>query len=210
MNGKNLKYFVLGAAIVAAGLSALAVTIPNSFSSGQVISAAGLNANFAALKTAVDALETKVTALEAPKSVTLEFPGGALNTTLTQGFAGPTYLSAISTARLAIKRPADWSSNTSITVELYFTPTTAGTGTAGFFIRPRRYNPGDSFQDQTGIVSTLQSVTETKQFLKQTITIPATQLGKELWELVVQRSGDGTFGGEIELTSVALTYTTNP
>jgi hypothetical protein len=64
VNGKNLKYFVLGAAIVAAGLGALAVTIPNSFSSGQVISAAALNANFAALKTAVDTLETKTTTLE--------------------------------------------------------------------------------------------------------------------------------------------------
>jgi hypothetical protein len=61
MSGKNLKYFILGAAIVAAGLSALAVTIPNSFSAGQVISAAALNANFAALKTAVDALEAKPT-----------------------------------------------------------------------------------------------------------------------------------------------------
>lgn len=63
MNGKNLKYFVLGAAIVAAGLGALAVTIPNSFSAGQVISAAGINDNFTAVKTAVDALE-------APNSVT--------------------------------------------------------------------------------------------------------------------------------------------
>ncbi|GIW34284.1 hypothetical protein [Meiothermus sp.] len=46
---------------MAAGLSALAVTIPNSFSAGQVISAAALNANFTALKTAVDALEAKPT-----------------------------------------------------------------------------------------------------------------------------------------------------
>lgn len=60
MNGKNLKYFVMGAAIVAAGLGAMAVTIPNSFSAGQVISAAALNANFAAIKTAVDALEAAV------------------------------------------------------------------------------------------------------------------------------------------------------
>jgi hypothetical protein len=57
MNGKNLKYFALGAAIVAVGLGAMAVTIPNTFSSGQVISAAQVNANFTALKTAVDALE---------------------------------------------------------------------------------------------------------------------------------------------------------
>ncbi|MCX7782194.1 MAG: hypothetical protein N2318_00945, partial [Meiothermus sp.] len=60
MNGKNLKYFAMGAAVVAAGLGAMAVTIPNSFSAGQVISAAALNANFAAIKAAVDALETAV------------------------------------------------------------------------------------------------------------------------------------------------------
>lgn len=57
MNGKNLKYFVMGATIVAAGLGALAVDIPNSFASGTVISSSALNANFAALKAAVDALE---------------------------------------------------------------------------------------------------------------------------------------------------------
>jgi hypothetical protein len=66
MKGSNLKYFVLGAALVAAGLGALAVNIPHSFSSGQVISAAQLTANFAAVKTAVDTLETKVAALEGP------------------------------------------------------------------------------------------------------------------------------------------------
>lgn len=63
MNGKNLKYFALGAAIVAAGLGAMAVTIPNTFNAGDVISASGINANFTAVKTAVDALE-------APNSVT--------------------------------------------------------------------------------------------------------------------------------------------
>jgi hypothetical protein len=73
MNGKNLKYFALGAAIVAAGLGAMAVTIPNTFSSGQVISAAGLNDNFTAVKTAVDALE-------APNSVTTaKIADGAVN-----------------------------------------------------------------------------------------------------------------------------------
>jgi hypothetical protein len=61
VNGKNLKYFAMGAAIVAAGLGAMAITIPNSFSAGQVISAATLNANFTAIKTAVDALEAAIT-----------------------------------------------------------------------------------------------------------------------------------------------------
>ena len=48
---------MIGFALGSLGVYALAVTIPNSFSSGQTISAAGFNANFAAIKTAVDALE---------------------------------------------------------------------------------------------------------------------------------------------------------
>lgn len=57
MNGKNLKYFVMGAAIVAAGLGAFAITLPATFTSGEVLSAAKLNQYFAAIKTAIDALE---------------------------------------------------------------------------------------------------------------------------------------------------------
>jgi hypothetical protein len=44
-------------AIVAAGLWGEAVTIPNTFSAGEALSAAKLNANFSALGTAVTALE---------------------------------------------------------------------------------------------------------------------------------------------------------
>lgn len=61
MKGSNLKSFVLGAALVATGLWAAAVTIPNTFSAGEVLSAAKLNANFAAIKTAIDALESAIT-----------------------------------------------------------------------------------------------------------------------------------------------------
>ena len=57
MKGSNLKFFALGALLVAIGLSALAVTIPNTFSAGQVVSAAQLNANFQELKAAVDSLQ---------------------------------------------------------------------------------------------------------------------------------------------------------
>ena len=49
---------VTGFAFTVLGV-ALAVTIPNAFTSGQVVSSAQVNANFTALKTAVDALEAK-------------------------------------------------------------------------------------------------------------------------------------------------------
>lgn len=63
MKGSNLKYFALGLMLASAGLWALAVTIPNSFTAGTTISASQVNQNFQALKTAVDALEAKVNAL---------------------------------------------------------------------------------------------------------------------------------------------------
>ncbi|ADR37630.1 hypothetical protein Ocepr_2181 [Oceanithermus profundus DSM 14977] len=61
---QKLKYALLGFLVAALGLWGLAVTIPNSFSSGEVVSAAKMNENFQALKTAVDTLEAKVAALE--------------------------------------------------------------------------------------------------------------------------------------------------
>jgi len=65
----NLKSFALGACLTLATLGAysLAVSIPNVFASGDVISAAKMNANFTATKTAIDALEAaKVTGFRIP------------------------------------------------------------------------------------------------------------------------------------------------
>ena len=62
---QKIKYLVLGVLLASIGLWALAVTIPHSFSSGQVIKSAEMNANFQALKNAVDALEARLSAVQA-------------------------------------------------------------------------------------------------------------------------------------------------
>jgi hypothetical protein len=69
----NLKSFALGASLTLGllGVYALAVSIPNPFTAGDVISAAKMNANFDAVKTAVDALEAKVVTLDS-KTASLE------------------------------------------------------------------------------------------------------------------------------------------
>jgi Chaperone of endosialidase len=55
MKTNNLKWFLVGAFTVAASLSALAVVnIPNTFTAGQPIKAADVNANFTAVKTAIE------------------------------------------------------------------------------------------------------------------------------------------------------------
>lgn len=66
MKGSNLKYFLIGAFVVASGLSVLAVTVPNAFTPGTPIKAADMNANFTALKNAVDPLEAFKTKLSSP------------------------------------------------------------------------------------------------------------------------------------------------
>ncbi len=58
MNAKNLKNLVLGFTLGSFGLAALAVSIPNNFSAGTPISSSQVNANFMALKTAIDTLQT--------------------------------------------------------------------------------------------------------------------------------------------------------
>jgi D-ribose pyranose/furanose isomerase RbsD len=57
----NLKSFALGASLALGllGVYALAVTVPNVFAAGDVISAAKMNANFAALEAEVNALKSK-------------------------------------------------------------------------------------------------------------------------------------------------------
>ncbi len=58
MKTNNLKWFFVGAFTVAASLSALAVVnIPNTFTAGQPIKAADVNANFSSLKSFADTLE---------------------------------------------------------------------------------------------------------------------------------------------------------
>jgi hypothetical protein len=64
MKKTNLRNFVTGLVVGALGF-ALALTIPNTFTSGSPISSSAVNANFAAVKTAVDALEATITGKQA-------------------------------------------------------------------------------------------------------------------------------------------------
>jgi hypothetical protein len=58
LNARDIKFFAIGAVIVASGLSVLAaVNIPNTFAPNTPIKAEEVNANFSSLKASVDALQ---------------------------------------------------------------------------------------------------------------------------------------------------------
>lgn len=75
------KYVFLGIFLASLSLWGLAVTVPNSFNSGDVVSAAKINANFNALKTAIASLETEVANLNSKVS-SLESENEALRAKL--------------------------------------------------------------------------------------------------------------------------------
>lgn len=106
MNGKNLKYFVMGAAIVAAGLGAFAITLPAAFTSGEVLTAAKLNDYFTRIKNAIDALEADgsvSTAKLADGAVTTaKLADGAVNAAKTADEAGFNTISAFPESAVAI------------------------------------------------------------------------------------------------------------
>jgi hypothetical protein len=66
----QVRYVLLMITLVAlVGVSALALDVPNTFVSGDVISAAEMNANFAAVEAAVSALEAQVAEAQAAQPV---------------------------------------------------------------------------------------------------------------------------------------------
>lgn len=87
---KNIKSFIIGG-FVASSLGALAVNIPNTFSAGTPIKASEINANFSALKTAVDALEASPLNLPASLEGTNPTTANALLTVTTKNIGTAIY-----------------------------------------------------------------------------------------------------------------------
>lgn len=75
MNKLTKTLGAIAALIFASASTASTLTIPNTFSSGATTSASDMNANFTAVKAAVDDNNTRITALEGAGSSAPEFQG---------------------------------------------------------------------------------------------------------------------------------------
>jgi len=113
-------------------------------------------------------------------------------------------------ARLIIPRIADWDGVSDVRFRILFYPTTATPGTVQYFMRPRVYDPGDTFEDTTGVESETVAVGIADQYNELRITIPAARFGtKAWWYLVLQRSSAdaGRYPDDLVITSIAIDYT---
>lgn len=148
---------------------------------------------------------------------TLHFPAQSLNYNpsfgvitqygggTTAGLQWTTSTSAGSAAFLNVPRPPDWDGTSPVMMHLYFTPISAGSGDISFFIRPRAFDPGETYSDAAGITS--DPVPYASRVLKQSFTIPSSRFGsKRLWVIGIQRSD--SYAGNVNLLAVGLSYST--
>jgi hypothetical protein len=144
----------------------------------------------------------------------LAFPAFSLaidptNLNLVQDYDGLRWKYAPAGAALILLRPPDWNGTSDIQIRIFFRSTLNTPGTVQFFVRPRVYDPGDTFQDTTAVLSELVSVSNSNQYGQMTINIPATRFGvKSWWYLVFQRGfSTPTYLDDVVVLSVAIGYT---
>jgi hypothetical protein len=117
--------------------------------------------------------------------------------------------SATSAACLPVPRPADWDGLSDITIRMWFSTTTAASGTVSFFVRPRTYASGDAFLDATGTEGTPVTVGGGVKIYELTITMAASRFGvKPYWALLFQREQTtSTYPDAVVVSSVSISYT---
>lgn len=108
---------------------------------------------------------------------------------------------------LSLKQPADWDGVSDIELEILILG--GGSGNVEFFVRPRDFNDGDVHLDTTGISANPTTFTENLQYREVSVSIPAAELPKDWWQLVIQRDSSDTNTVSLVLVAVALTYTTS-
>lgn len=147
-------------------------------------------------------------------SNTLRFPANALNfdktsTIITQVSTGLRWQSNyLNAAFLVIPKPANWNGAGTVSLSLYFYPTTSASGNVDFFIRPRAYDSGDIWGDAGSMDGAAVATTGVNRLHKQVFSIPAASFGsKSMWVISLQREGsEETYTDDIILSSVRLSY----
>lgn len=219
----------IAALIVATSLTASfagSVSIPHSFVAGQKASATQVNDDFAALATAVNDNDVRITRVESyvqarPSKRRQSFAAGSLSIgTVAQGqnVIAPQsngllwHADYSRDARLMLEKPLDYKAGTDVTCSIIFEVTSATAGTVEFFIRPQSFDMGDVEFDPMSISAAPLAVAGAVSYggtiYRQDITIPASRFTKENWLVKIQRAGTPTetYGDPVLFVSATLEY----
>jgi hypothetical protein len=110
-------------------------------------------------------------------------------------------------AEIFIRKPSDWTGEGDVVLRMFYRRTNSTIGRVQFFTRPRDYNDGDPFLDTGGILSDVQTESN-MDFYEVTMAIPAAQLPKDWWDILIQRNTGvaGEYPDSVIVVSVDLTY----
>jgi hypothetical protein len=152
--------------------------------------------------------------LKAPHVQTLSFMANSLNyvpgTIIRQSGNGLLWgASYAQAAFLMLVRPSDWDGTSVVTLKIHFYPTTSTSGNVSFFIRPRAYDPGNTWADSASLDGNAPIPVSQVYIVKEQIfTIPASYFGsKELWVIAIQNQGTGsTYPDDVAMMAVSLLY----
>ncbi|MDD5370893.1 MAG: hypothetical protein PHQ40_17565 [Anaerolineaceae bacterium] len=144
---------------------------------------------------------------------TIHIPANALNyrngSVITKAGQGLQWAqSGVEAATVIIPRPANFMAGYDLTLSVYYKTTVNSGGKVNFFIRPREFDPGDTWFDVVGISGTPVSATAANQIQRQDIIIPAAKFtGKPLWWITLQRNGTGeTYADDVIVMGVEIKY----
>jgi hypothetical protein len=219
----------LGAIIAVSSLTASfagSVTIPHTFAAGQKASASQVNDNFAAVATAVNDNDTRITRVESyiqarpPKhrhavpAAALSIAPAATQTVIAPQANGLLWQADYSRdARIWLEKPLDYKPGTDVTFSILFEVTTATAGSVQFFIRPQSFDSGDTEYDPQSITAPPLAVAGTSSYgfgtiYRQDVTIPASRFLKDNWLVKIQRVGapTETYGDPVLFLSGTLEY----
>lgn len=212
----SLLLAVMAALFVAAfSLSAPAGEVGslNAFQPGDVADANDVNANFSALRSAVNDNDDRLSDLErSPSRRSVQIPGNSLGSVPGFDDVQPDFLgvrvnsSGVNSTRVFLRRPPDYAGG-SAQLRVVFKPTSNTAGVVDFVISHSGNDLNGGSFEHVDLNAPGVTVGDQEQSHSQTFVVPADKLDFDMWSAIFRRAGsESTYDDPIIILTVDWEY----